>query len=814
MENQFSPELYDAPEKVKIEEVAPTAAPIAEVPKFEPVKMDIPPKFKPYVPAKQEIPRGMKQVVSEKEAPMEDPDLVGDRIEKVRGYFGRIEGTRPHVGADANNLTLPFGIVPDSVMVNGVEVVAGKNSLSNDVLKTNPDQVQLMTATKKVGDTVYKASDYNNYIEFSDAVLGAFEKEMVAVMPDLPEAALPTMLSSMWNVGTNSGMQNWSGFKDTVAELKKAEGSRDMHSLVAMGKHSFTGGRPSVGLLKRRMEDLNLSLPPEEQIAKVSQATVNGKPVMKVYDRDGNVIRTFKFNKKSINSDQEIDLEIDALDEVVTPEEEASTEQVDGTTGATELTDQAQVTEPVQETTGPNYDKMSDMEDGFYATETGDTVRVEGGKVYDLRTGARLDADAGPDTGPDVGTITAEEDFTVDQVGATVGETLGLSKTAQQKLSNMFGGVLGAKRGVEELAGANMLPNAQKLVEEGNYAAALAEIGFEVAGPLGDAAKASFIGLRSAFARSDAGKASINKTLEMLADGIDPDVVRKTTGWEFDPAGNMNFELDDSWMTVNLDDIPVLSKPQTSSTAINIKGINLDKAINHPELIDNYPQLKDIKVARMTDDVEIMKGKRGFANRMAGVIAIHADESPKAAKEIILHETQHIIQGIEDWVTGSSIAKFYKGNEKNVLDSARKPVVDALENLKMDPKEFTPTFSAMVGKYMEGGEEALQGMLTKLREINLVQETNLDYKLNKVRNYAEYLAGKGLKNDMIRYANDVDTYYVPAASDYFKTYGEMQARNTQNSATLTDFERKAQSPASREDVPRSQAQDAEGNLLQ
>jgi hypothetical protein len=87
-----------------------------------------------------------------------------------------------------------------------------------------------------------------------------------------------------------------------------------MSNVVAMGKHSYTGGKPSVGLLKRRMQDLNLVLPDDKKLTKVVQRTVKGadgkfsKVEMDVIGNDGSVVRTFEFNKQSINSDQTINL--------------------------------------------------------------------------------------------------------------------------------------------------------------------------------------------------------------------------------------------------------------------------------------------------------------------------------------------------------------------------------------------------------------------------------------------------------------------------------------------------------------------------
>lgn len=240
-----------------------------------------------------------------------------DVTNSLHNHFLRsdIEGPDAHVGADNTNLTLPAGIVADSVMVNGKTVKAGslpKTKAQADAwFKANKDKIDLMTAVKTVDGTTYKAEDYTTYEEFTKDVLDAFAVGAKKKLPKgLDDKYLAAFASSAWNGGTDS--LTWSGFKTTAEELKKT--TWDMSNVVAMGKHSFTGGSPSVGLLKRRMQDLNLVLPDDKKLTKVVQRTVkdkNGKfskVEMDVIGNDGSVVRTFEFNKKSINNDQTINL--------------------------------------------------------------------------------------------------------------------------------------------------------------------------------------------------------------------------------------------------------------------------------------------------------------------------------------------------------------------------------------------------------------------------------------------------------------------------------------------------------------------------
>lgn len=226
-----------------------------------------------------------------------------------------IEGPDAHVGADNTNLTLPAGIVADSVVVNGKTVKAGslpKDKAKADAwFKANKDKIDLMTAVKTVDGKTFKAEDYTTYEEFTKDVLDAFAVGAKKKLPKgLDDKYLAAFASSAWNGGTDA--LTWSGFQTTANELKKS--TWDMKNIVDMGKHSYTGGKPSVGLLKRRMQDLNLVLPANKKLTKVVQRTINdsngkfSKVEMDVIGNNGSVVRTFEFTKKSINSDQTINL--------------------------------------------------------------------------------------------------------------------------------------------------------------------------------------------------------------------------------------------------------------------------------------------------------------------------------------------------------------------------------------------------------------------------------------------------------------------------------------------------------------------------
>jgi len=242
-----------------------------------------------------------------------EEDLGEKKIgEVIRPYFTKIEGAEAHVGGDSNNLTLPWGIVADSIEVDGKRVKAGKNTLSKKWVKENQDKIDYDTAVKEVNGKTFDASDYYDYNEYFDAVVEEYGKIVKKALPKLDKKWLPSFVSFVWNSGNNPASLRWSGAKTTLAEIAKPENEWNMSNVVAIGRHSFSKKKPNFGVFKRRMMDLNLNLPPGKKISKVSRKTLyktvntNGQTSKQVfvgveysaYDESGKLIRTFKHNKK------------------------------------------------------------------------------------------------------------------------------------------------------------------------------------------------------------------------------------------------------------------------------------------------------------------------------------------------------------------------------------------------------------------------------------------------------------------------------------------------------------------------------------
>lgn len=105
------------------------------------------------------------------------------------------------------------------------------------------------------------------------------------------------------------------------------------------------------------------------------------------------------------------------------------------------------------------------------------------------------------------------------------------------------------------------------------------------------------------------------------------------TGWFRGKDGNWRFEIDDS-------------KAQLAFPTQAGELGTLDEYLNHPELFDQYPELKRLRVKGMTaDQVAANPGLGGYYDPRDNHIGINPQREDQ--KSVFLHEVQHAIQRSE-----------------------------------------------------------------------------------------------------------------------------------------------------------------------
>lgn len=97
------------------------------------------------------------------------------------------------------------------------------------------------------------------------------------------------------------------------------------------------------------------------------------------------------------------------------------------------------------------------------------------------------------------------------------------------------------------------------------------------------------------------------------------------------------------------------------------KSTTLGQLLDHPELYELYPELKDIKVVGLSP-YATNKGEMVSKGGKVKHIGINATNFPENAREILLHETQHAIQKLEGWQGGGNTEQFIRSNIERELN--------------------------------------------------------------------------------------------------------------------------------------------------
>ena len=122
----------------------------------------------------------------------------------------------------------------------------------------------------------------------------------------------------------------------------------------------------------------------------------------------------------------------------------------------------------------------------------------------------------------------------------------------------------------------------------------------------------------------------ISKAKAMLEKGEDEVKIWQSTGWYKDKDGAWKFEIDDS--------------------PAKIKNQNADKLgdlLEHKELFKAYPELKDIKIKKISDERGEKLGYYDPNKKEIGINNI-------GDKSTLMHEVQHAIQDIEGFAKGEN----------------------------------------------------------------------------------------------------------------------------------------------------------------
>lgn len=220
----------------------------------------------------------------------------------------------------------------------------------------------------------------------------------------------------------------------------------------------------------------------------------------------------------------------------------------------------------------------------------------------------------------------------------------------------------------------------------------------------------------------------------------DAKAIKMATGWERGADGKWRYEMPDAKIkdTMDVGGGHIVKRYEDDMLW---NGGKLFDVIDAPELFKAYPQLKGVRID--TDAIMNDMHSHGEYDSKTNTITIHADEL-KYMNDILNHEIQHAIQGIEGFATGGSPTTI-RGEVK---------------------KRFNEVTKQIKQLRAEGKEDEAKALIEKNRGL-----------------YDAYM-----KND------DFNSYKSLA--------GEVEARNVQERMNMTPEERRKTLAESTEDVAR------------
>lgn len=241
---------------------------------------------------------------------------------------------------------------------------------------------------------------------------------------------------------------------------------------------------------------------------------------------------------------------------------------------------------------------------------------------------------------------------------------------------------------------------------------------------------------------------------------MDMEDIRQQTGWHKGNDGKWRFEISDADAKLKIGHKGVALGQLVDEKKYPNAVMPLGDVLDHPALFAAYPGLADLRVAFVKQDPN--GGERGSFSVRDGVGRIQLNDSMAAheALSTLLHEIQHGIQSIEGFATGGSA-----DNIATAQDAARA----AIPGLRAEVREAQREYDDAVDMgYPDAQIAQRKAALEKA-------QTALDADLS--------LADGGNPSDQYR-----------------RLAGEVEARNTQARALMSDRERQLLPPAHTADV--------------
>lgn len=224
------------------------------------------------------------------------------------------------------------------------------------------------------------------------------------------------------------------------------------------------------------------------------------------------------------------------------------------------------------------------------------------------------------------------------------------------------------------------------------------------------------------------------------------------------------------------------------------KPVALGKLLYHPELYENYPELRSMEV--VIDPA--MKGTKTYGS-FQETVGVKLNPSivdmGSVLLSTLLHEVQHSIQAIEGFVNGASPDSLVSNSVKNKVTTATDRIEQTVKSFELGaalrtlPPEVKATWDRMVSQRRSRGGDMTMGAIARWF---LDQDIYVNSTDRLIR-----LQGKAFREAVSMYEdakNNLKQEENRAFELYKRDYGEMEARNTEYRRRMTQAQRDANPP--------------------
>ena len=343
--------------------------------------------------------------------------------------------------------------------------------------------------------------------------------------------------------------------------------------------------------------------------------------------------------------------------------------------------------------------------------------------------------------------------------------------------------------------------------------------------------KSSYAGRRA----KNADLAALERAEQMEEQGADAETIRRDTGWFRGMDGKWRFEIDDSGMQFRKDGDAQLLKEEgyrrlnqltEKWTASFNRGAelsaserqemqNLEKEygeavweekyllrdfVKHDELFKAYPYLNRVSI----EFDALPEGTNGYFSKRNGTIVL-SDSLLGKETDTVLHEIQHIIQGLEDFTGGASPAYWNRQLEDGYDTRTRSQKQKAeelrgeLESIQRSEPEF---FRDMTD--LDGMTPTVPRGKIDWETLEQIEEDPAEWKAYDARRREleeKYGDEKVFDFDDLLYRyHEAEKHPDRTAKDlYYNTAGEIEARDVSARRELSAEERRAKKPTGAND---------------